>query len=100
MDTSSDAKAAANTPNTAPNESLQISRMLVRAIWAQEWSAANPDAGSEARKAAWQEARGVVMAANLKHYRRALFVIGKMGVTMAVTPVADQQAADDGDNED
>ena len=59
MDSSSDAKAvkaaarAAKNQNAGPDDTLQISRMLVRAIWAQEWSATNPDAGAEARKAAW-----------------------------------------------
>ena len=50
----------------------QIGRMLVRVIWAQEWSAANPEAKADERKAAWKDARNDAMDKNLKAYRRAL----------------------------
>ena len=41
------------------------------------------------------------MAAKLKPYRKALSIMGKMGVAMAVTPKAEGDAAnDEADSED
>lgn len=75
----------------------QIGRMLVRAIWTQEWSAANPDGKPEERKAAWQEARSAAMDKNLKAYRRALTVLARSGVVVSIEPGA---AAATGNNDD
>ncbi len=94
------AERAAKKQADGPDDSLQISRMLVRAIWSQEWSAANPEAGPETRKAAWQAAREGVMGERLKPYRKALNIIGKMGVTMAVTAKSDEEPSDEADSDE
>lgn len=75
----------------------QVGRMLVRAIWAQEWSAAHPDSKAEERKAAWKDARAGAIEKNLKAYRRALSSLARSGVVMSITPAA---AAAASDNED
>ncbi len=76
----------------------QIGRMLVRAIWAQEWSAANPGGKGEARKAAWKDARSAAMEKNLKAYRRAIASLARSGVTMTLTAgAATKSDEDDGD---
>lgn len=65
-----------------------IGRMLVRAIWAQEWMMANPDGKGEERKAAWKEAREAAIEKNLKTYRRAINALTRAGVTMTVSEAA------------
>ena len=75
----------------------QIGRMLVRAIWAQEWSLANPDGTGEARKAAWKEARAAVMEKNLKSYRRAVASLTRSGVTMTLSAEAAAKSDEDDD---
>ena len=77
-----------------------IARMLVRAVWVQEWSAANPGSKGEARKAAWKDARPAAMEANLKTFRRALTILKKAGVTMALTADTAETASEDDDAED
>ena len=74
----------------------EISRMLVRSIWAQEWAAANPESKPDDRKAAWKEQRGAAMEKNQKVYRRALGSLKRSGVVMSITPAAAAQ----GDDED
>lgn len=75
-----------------------IARMLVRAVWAQEWHTANPEGTKEVREAAWKEARPGLMEKNLKVYRRALVTLQRAGVTMAVAESAPGKAeADDGE---
>ena len=74
-----------------------IGRMLVRAIWAQEWILANPEGKPEERKAAWKAEREAAIEKNLKTYRRALNVLTRLGVTITLSD-ADQDGtkADDG----
>ncbi len=74
----------------------QIGRMLVRAIWAQEWSLANPEGKGEDRKAAWKDAREAAMEKNLKTYRRAINTLTRGGVTMTLSEVA-AKAGEDAD---
>ena len=75
----------------------QIGRMLVRAIWVQEWSLANPDGKGEARKAAWKDARAAVMEKNLKTYRRAVGSLTRSGVTMTLSAEAAAKPDEDDD---
>ena len=72
-----------------PKAEGQIGRMLVRAIWAQEWSLANPDGQGDQRKAAWKEVREAAMEKNLKTYRRALNSLSRSGVTMVLSESGD-----------
>ena len=76
----------------------QIGRMLVRAIWGQEWALANPDGTGEDRKAAWLAARDGALEKNLKTYRRALSSLTRSGVTMTLgaVPRKDGAAQEDG----
>lgn len=83
-----------------PSVEGQISRMMVRAMWVQEWSAANPEAKGEARKAAWKEARSTAMEKNLKAYRRALASLAKSGVTMTLSESAAKKTGDEDDAEE
>ena len=78
----------------------QVARMLVRAIWAQEWAAANPDAKLEDRKAAWKDARSAANESNLKPYRRALGSLKRSGVVMSITPATDSPTEEDEAGED
>lgn len=80
------------------NVDAQIGRMLVRAVWSQEWSAANPDATGEARKAAWKDARSGAMEKNLKTYRRAIALLKRTGVTITLSDEAAANA--EGDDSD
>ncbi len=75
----------------------QVGRMLVRAIWAQEWSVAHPDGKAEERKAAWKDARAGAIEKNLKTYRRAVSSLTRSGVVMSITPAAAAAAGDDED---
>ena len=75
----------------------QIGRMLVRAIWGQEWSAANPDGKGEDRKAAWKDAREAALEKNLKTYRRALNALTRSGVVMTLSDDAAQASGDEDD---
>jgi len=84
---------------TEPSVEGEVGRMLVRAIWAQEWVAANPDHKPEDRKAAWKEQRTAAMEKNLKSYRRALGSLKRSGVVMSITP-APEAAGDDEDADD
>ena len=67
----------------------QVGRMLVRAIWAQDWSAANPDGKPEARKAAWKDARAAAIEKNHKLYSRAVAALMRSGVVISVPAAAD-----------
>jgi hypothetical protein len=69
----------------------QISRMLVRALWAQDWIAANPDATIEARKAAWELDRQAMLEKNFKTYRRAIASMQRAGVTMTLNQSANRK---------
>lgn len=78
----------------------QVGRMLVRAIWAQEWSAANPEGKPEERKAAWKDARGSALDKHMKQYRRALLSLKRSGVVMSITPAAEGASDEDDAGED
>ena len=98
--TESGAKArakGAKKPGKAEDASVegQVGRMLVRAIWAQEWTLANPEGKPEDRKAAWKDARTVQLEQRLKMYRRALTALTRSGVMMSINPVAAAAAGDD-----
>lgn len=73
-----------------------LARMFLRAVWAQQWNAANPGATKEARAAAWLEVRDQVMKSNLAPYRRALNTLARNGVTMSLPRNA--AAEDDGED--
>lgn len=89
-------KKAEGAENSGSNG--QLGRMLVRAIWVQEWSLANPDGKGNARKAAWKEAKSAAMEKNLKSYRRAIASLGRSGVSMTLSAEAAAKAEeDDGD---
>jgi hypothetical protein len=92
--TRSKAKAAAADPK---GPELQIARMLVRALWQQEWTAANPDKTPAERGAAWKEIRQARNEAELKGLRRALMTLKRAGVTMTVTERAAKAAESDAD---
>lgn len=79
----------------------QVARLLVRAIWLQEWNRSNPEGKPEERREAWKVARTGAMEQNLKAYRRALSVLGRTGVTITyqAPPKKTSEAADD-DGED
>lgn len=81
------------------NSNGQVGRMLVRAIWVQEWSLANPDGKGEARKAAWKDARSAEMEKNLKSYRRAVASLARSGVTMTLSDEAVAKSDDDDSDE-
>lgn len=67
----------------------QIARMLVRALWAQESIAANPDQSPAERAAQWKEVRQARNEAELKKVRRALLTLKKSGVVMSLTEKAE-----------
>ena len=75
----------------------QIGRMLVRVIWTQEWSAANPEGKPDERKAAWKDARNDALDKNLKAYRRALAALARSGVVMTMAPDAVKADGSDDD---
>ena len=95
-------KAAGSVPNKkaagdAPkNPEVLIARMLVRALWQQDWVAANPDGKAPERKTAWKEARQARMEQQLKSARKALATLQRLGVTMTLSPKAATGDDDDG----
>lgn len=84
---------AAGAPPKGPE--THIARMMVRALWQQEWSAANPDKQATDRAAAWKEIRAERLDAELKKLRRALINVKKQGVTMTVSEKAAKVAESD-----
>ena len=70
----------------AKNSEVLIARMLVRALWQQEWLAVNPEAKAADRKAAWKDVRQARMERDLKPVRKALATMQRLGVTMALSP--------------
>jgi hypothetical protein len=70
----------------------RIVRRLAHATWQVQWTAANPDAGAEARKAAWKAARPEAV----KVARKVLRLLEKKGVALTVTDAA---AAEDAGEE-
>ena len=83
----------------AKNAGVLIARMLVRALWQQEWSAANPDAKPTDRKTAWKDARQTRLEQDLKSARRALTTMQRLGVTMTLVPRA-REVTGEGDEDD
>lgn len=85
-----------NTPadDTDPTQQAdrQILRLLVRAMWQQEWSAANPEGKAKDRAAAWKEVRAAETKARMKGYRKALIALRKSGVEITLSPAAKTEA--------
>lgn len=82
----------------ASGEETQIARLLVRSIWAYDWSAANPDKSVAIRSAAWKEERQSVNEVELKKMRKVLIGLKRLGVTMTApekTVKAETQGDDD-----
>ena len=96
-DTSNMGAAAEGAPKSAGDGNAKVDglvvRMLVRAIWMQEWMLANPEGTPDARKAAWKDAREATMEKNLKLYRRAVRALAFSGVTINLS----DEALDGGD---
>lgn len=59
----------------------RIVRRIAHTMWQLEWSAANPDAGPEARKAAWKAARPEAV----KTARKVLRQLEKKGVVLTLS---------------
>ena len=77
--------APAPRPNPkGDSPEVQIAKLMVRALWSQEWMAAHPEATSQERNAAWKEARLAENAAKLKTIRRALQALQRSGVEMTL----------------
>lgn len=93
-------KAGSGNDATGLQETRQLARLLLRAVWTQQWIAANPDASKDQRVAAWQEAREQVLKSNLPTYRKALTVLRRTGVTMALPARAAGAGQEDEDGED
>lgn len=79
--------------DSAPKETkagpeAQIAKLLVRALWTEDWKANNPKGTGAERMAAWKEARTEQFAAHTKTFRRALLALKKSGVEMTLTPKA------------
>lgn len=74
----------------------KAARIMARAIWLVDWSAANPDATSEDRKAAWK-ASAEGRNAKVKQARKALKIMGKRGVTFIVAGDASSDPTEDDD---
>ena len=83
----------------AKNAEVLIARMLVRALWQQEWSAANPDAKPTDRKTAWKDTRQTRLEQDLKSVRKALTTMQRQGVTMTLVPRA-REVTGEGDEDD
>ncbi len=74
----------------------QVARLILRALWRHDWSAANPDKKAAERTAAWKEGRQAHYEAELKKMRRALISVKRDGVSMAVSEKAAKAEADAG----
>ena len=74
----------------------KAARIMARAFWLVEWTAANPDATQEDRKAAWKAA-SEERTGKVKLARKALKIMGKRGVTFIVAPGADADETVDDD---
>lgn len=78
---------------------LQVARLVLRALWRQEWTAANPDKKAAERTTAWKEARQAHYEAELKKMRRALVAVKRDGVTLLVSEKAAKAEKGAGDDE-
>ncbi len=72
----------------------KAARIMARALWVVDWSAAHPDATPEERKAAWK-AGAEGRSGKVKQARKALKIMGKRGVTFIVAPGAANDEDDD-----
>ena len=88
--------APAGAPGSGADGSAKVDglvvRMLIRAVWMQEWMLANPESTPETRKAAWKDAREATMEKNLKIYRRAIRALAFSGVTISLNEEALNEA--------
>jgi hypothetical protein len=77
----------------------QVSRLMVRAIWQQQWTDANPGKTAAERGAAWKEERQALIDTDAQKMRRVLATLKRFGVTVTYTPKEDKVAegADDAD---
>jgi hypothetical protein len=80
------------------NIDRQIARLMVRAIWQQEWSAANPEATPKDRAAAWKEVRATENQARIKTYRKAIVAMRKAGVEISLILAEPDAAEDEGED--
>ena len=94
VETAAEAKRKGSS-DSAKNAETLIARMLVRALWQQDWAAANPEAKAADRKTAWKDARQGRMEQSLKSVRKALATMQRSGVTMTLSP---KEAAGDDDD--
>ncbi|NBZ87369.1 hypothetical protein [Stagnihabitans tardus] len=74
-----------------PAPETQIAKLLVRALWIEDWKTNNPKGTSAERVAAWKEARAEQFATHSKTFRKALLALKKSGVEMTLTPKADPE---------
>lgn len=78
---------------SAPKETkatpeMQIAKLMVRALWVEDWKTKNPKGTGAERMAAWKEARAEQFAAHTKTFRKAIMALKKSGVEMTLTPKA------------
>ena len=91
-DTSNMGAAAEGAPKSAGDGNAkvdgQIVRMLVRAIWMQEWMLANPEGTAGCAQGRLEGRREATMEKNLKPYRRAVRALAFSGVTINLSDEA------------
>jgi hypothetical protein len=63
----------------------KVTRIMARALWRVEWTAANPSGTQEDRRAAWKAATEERIA-SVKLARRALRLMSKRGVYFSIAP--------------
>jgi hypothetical protein len=68
----------------------KAARIMARALWLADWTAANPDATPEERKAAWKAASDGRVD-RVVHARRVLRIMAKRGVTFTVAPDSNEE---------
>jgi hypothetical protein len=84
----------AKAAGVPPGPETQIARLIIRALWQQEWNAANPGSTPAARTEAWKAVRGERMEADLKKVRMALMSLRRDGVAMTIAPKTADAAAE------
>lgn len=75
-------KKSKTAPEPADDET-NLARLLIRAVWTHDWTAANPEKSVTERAAAWKEQRQAVNEAELKKTRKVLISLKRLGVTMS-----------------
>lgn len=91
------ASPAAKAAGRKANPDVQIARLLVQALWNQQWKAANPDGSAKDRAKAWKAARSEELAARVKPCRLALQALRRSGVEMTLTAAAETAKDSDQD---